>query len=359
MFATAVVVFALPYGSGSRSGYSAMSVPAKTNNPVSVAPETGFGGYFWNGKVTQISAHLLVPRILSNTLVGEAATWIGAQNPFGGPFIQIGILEDVPRSDVTSYEAFWSDTKVKFDPEKLGRVYPGDQIYVSMTRNSRGWTLKFSDPTISLAIKKVVRYGLGASFDQGEWLQEDPTPTLVAAHDVRYPDVANVTFKKLLVDGHAPTLKLQDGQTLSATGGVLRVPSRVRHDSFTFYKPKGAAYRYLVDARIVDFAENRFNAEFVKWRKASRSSKARDVKAFIDAYRSAASKIRVQSWPTKTHPDIAKLVKQFKADVENLQGWKASGYTKANFGVTNFEDGAYQDERLVDKLRAMLNLPPA
>ena len=333
------------------------SVSGHSERKTDVFPLTGFGGYQWLGPVTQISAQWLVPSFVSQSVLGEASTWVGAQTS-GNKFIQLGIVVDCPARATTVYEAFWSDTKMSFLPQILGRVFPGDKIFASMMRNSHGWSLSFDDPSSSISVVKEIRYGVGATFTEGEWLQEDPAPADISAQDVPYPDITNVKFQKLKVDHHVPHLTLKDGQTLSANGGVLRVPTPVHHDSFTFKRPKGVADQYLKDAREVDYAENKFNAELATWKRYSDKTKSRYVEKLLEAFRSGAADFKSQYWPKATHRDVSKLVKGLGHDATGLKAWAASDYKNAGTGLTRFEDGYVEDDLLTIKLRALLKLPP-
>src|SRR5580700_6971360 len=208
---------------------------------VIVAPITGFGGYNWYGKVSNISAQWRVPAISSSSKAGYASTWIGVQNEVNNQFVQIGVTENYYGDGPVQYQAFWSDLAEGFSPQNFGDVSPGDLVSVSMVRSNRGWALDFVDKSRHLKGKRFVKLSQSVPFTQGEWIQEDPSPSTNTAQDLPYPHISNVAFQGLRVNGVAPKLNTSDGQVLIASDGTIRVPSAFRHDSFSLTAPTGAA----------------------------------------------------------------------------------------------------------------------
>jgi hypothetical protein len=354
----AIAAAALLLGPFVASSTSGSSTKIHSDRRMTITPLTGFGGYHLTTKVTQISARWRVPAISKTSRVGIAATWIGAQNSIDSHFIQLGILEICNQKGRGSYQAFWSDTALDFTPQPLGVIGAGDHLSVSLVRNSRGWSLTFHDRTNALSVDKQIDYGVGAPFTMGEWLQEDPSPSDVASRDVAYPDVANVTFQRLRVNDEVPRLKRADGQTLSASGGLLRVPTLVRHDSFTFVRPLGAADQYLIDAAALDKEAATFNAQIVFWKSTSRKSKSRDTKAMVAAFEFGASEISAQAWPKSTHGDVGELVQDMRADAVNLNNWSTAGFKTEGSAFQAIRDATEEQNVVIDKLRSALGLPP-
>lgn len=73
-----------------------LAVPnrAKHRGGSSGLPFGTFAGYVWHGRVASVQASWTMPRIVSGSPLGFAATWIGAQGPGAlRPFIQIGANE--------------------------------------------------------------------------------------------------------------------------------------------------------------------------------------------------------------------------------------------------------------------------
>ena len=103
----------------------------------------------------------------------------------------------------------------------------------------------------------------------------------------------------------------------------------MHHDSFTFKRPKGVADQYLKDAREVDYAENKFNAELATWKRYSDKTKSRYVEKLLEAFRSGAADFKSQYWPKATHRDVSKLVKGLGHDATGLKAWAASDYKNA------------------------------
>lgn len=320
-----------------------------------VYPVTGFGGYIVNDTVKSISAQWRVAK--SGTTLGTAATWIGAQNGDGSTFIQLGIQEESLETQ-TFYYPFWSDTAVGFAPQFFGPVHSGQRIFASMVRDPRGWLLTVKDVAAPMLVKKQINYGAKGSYNYAEWELEDPAQGTVAPEDIPFPANATATFQHLLVDGRAPHLTRKDGQTLSANGGAIEVPTPVRDDGFTYVRPSGAAQNYLKDARVVDFAENKFNAEFPFWSTYSSQTRSWYVGKLVDAFDQGAKYFRSQEWPVSSRRDVALLVKQLGNDVVDVQRWSSQGYKSTNDTFTPFESWSARDDRLVIELRATLKLPP-
>ena len=132
----------------SSSDPAASGAPVRSNVGLLI-PGCGCAGYNREGRVTEISAHWHVPTIHPDSLNELAATWVGAQNPNGPPFIQLGTLEGNEYGEV-SYFVFWSDAALHYHPKIIGIVHGGDLVDAEMTRDTRGWTLHFEDRGRSL-----------------------------------------------------------------------------------------------------------------------------------------------------------------------------------------------------------------
>src|ERR1700722_9297559 len=72
---------------------------SEPNRPAAVSLFGPFAGYVWHGRVRQVSAVMVVPRITDQSPPGTAGTWIGAEAPAVGstllssPFFQVGVNE--------------------------------------------------------------------------------------------------------------------------------------------------------------------------------------------------------------------------------------------------------------------------
>jgi hypothetical protein len=328
-------------------------------SPKFAMPMTGFGGYTWRGSVKQISAKWRVPAISIDSPTGSASTWIGAQGAKTSHFIQIGVVENRLNSHSTVYEAFWSDAKVGFTPQILGSVDAGDLVFASMNRNKKGWDIKFVDPSRTLYQAAEIFFHAGSSFTHAEWIQEDPTQGNIVASDVAYPDIKNVQFQRLRANDHAPHLGLNDAKILITSNGNIRVPTSVRHDSFTFDSPKGAALQYLLNAKTLDVSSSAFSAELARWSSTSNQERSQDTKVFIDALRANEAVLEAESWPKSTRRDMSKLVKNTKHQVIDLEVWSSSGLKKSGPAYTKYFASVAKHHHLVNEVRASLGLPPA
>jgi hypothetical protein len=193
-----------------------------------------FAGYLWSGRVSSIDASWRVPRILSGSPAGGAATWIGAQRTDGpGPFIQIGTNENratVALETSNYYYAFWSDPKVHFAPQSLGRVDPGDYVSASMVLAAGAWHLHLTDHTRHFSYAYSTSQEASSQFGVAEWLEEDPTSS-DTNKVIPYPRLTTVSFQQLVVNGAPPQAGDLYPQWLSLPGMNL-APSAVLGDQF-------------------------------------------------------------------------------------------------------------------------------
>ena len=326
---------------------------------VIVAPITGFGGYNWYGKVSDISAQWRVPTISSTSRAGYASTWIGVQNEVNNQFVQIGVTENDYGDGPDQYEAFWSDLAVGFSPQNFGAVSAGDQVSVSMIRKRRGWALKFDDTTGHLHGKRFVKLSKGVPFTQGEWIQEDPSPSTVSAQDLPYPQISNVAFQNLRVNGDAPKLNMSDGQVLIASGGTIRVPSRYHDDSFGLTAPTGVPRQYLSDERSLDSALSQFNLELTSSKTASVSKETAVALSLSRALKSDVQSLSSQTWPASSRVAIRRLVQSDRKQLSDITSWSEDDYRTQGPAFTTFQQQFNRSSNLVDVLRTTLRLPPA
>jgi hypothetical protein len=329
-----------------------------TEGPSFFFPSTGFGGYSKTGKVREIGASWKVPEILSSSKPGVASTWIGAQTSVNNDFIQIGVNEFAFKSGAPAYQLFWSDTAEKFHPHNLGDVHAGELINVSMTKNATGWRLRVRNQSKSLSVSKQVNYAASVSFTMAEWIQENPAPAMVSARDTPYPNIDNVTFQKLKVNGRSPRLQRSDGQVLIASSGAIRVPTLVLHDSFTFLAPKGAARQYLIDARRLDAGVSIFDAAEVRWSTTSTKERRQDVLALIDILKKNVGVFESQTWPKATRAPLSKLDTLTTSEISEFQAWSRTTMSLDAPDYTKFMAALPEHDDLVDQIRASLDLPP-
>jgi len=326
--------------------------------PTYAFPYTGFGGYHTLVTVSSISARWKVPLINKHSKAGAAATWIGAQNDRDSIFIQVGILENASNFGHDSYVAFWSDTAKGFRPQVWGDLSAGDQISVDMVRTKKGWTVTFKDKAANLSDVKQINYGVGKVFNVGEWIQEDPAPASITAVDLSYPNVANAKIDRVRINGHSPKLSRVDAQVLIAKGGIIRVPTKFRSDSFSFKQPTGVQDQYLTDASNFDVGVNLFNAEFARWSTMSKAGKILAVQLYVDALKINARVFTSQTWPKTAGVDVAKLDMNIGQIESDLHSWQLAGAKKSGSAYRQLGQDEGVHDKLVDAVRKSLGLPP-
>jgi hypothetical protein len=339
--------------------FSLAQKPASAQAPTTVFPVTGFGGYsVGESAVSQISASWRVPTVLASSRPGYGSTWIGVQNEnTGTPFIQLGTIENKVGPGHISYEAFWSDVTVGFRPQFFAAVSPDELVSVSMVRGSSGWTLTMDVGNNSKPTTKVIAYGVGQTFSQAEWLQEDPAPASVTAVDEPYPQLSPVVFKDLRVNDRVPHLTRSDGATLSAQDGIYLVPSTVRDGSFSLVAPKGAAKTYLVLAARLDHAISVYDVQLSKWNTLSRKARKAAVLNLASAYSENASQFASHSWPRRSQHLIGLLGKQLRRLNADIENWSKAGLSlsgPAYRKLTNDENVT----PVANRVRSSLGLPP-
>jgi hypothetical protein len=338
----------------------ALCLPLASPAGASYHPPTGFGGYNWFGNVTEISATWRVPTIAASSPVGHGSTWIGAQNADGQPpFMQLGTTEDKNSLSSVMYWAFWSDPHEGYHPQPLEALAANDVVSAEMARVNSGWRLTFSDLTSKRSKRLTVHYSPSGSYDQGEWLQEDPTAnTNEASADLPYPVMSAVSFSKLQVDDAAPSLNLGDGATLLANGGAFLVPSAFEHDAFSLSPPNGPAKSYLVAASTLDAVVSTFEVATAQWSHLSKAERTLMAVGLSNGYRAEAFDLAFHSWPSKARHDVAALYHQDQRVQSDVKAWIRSGLSLNNNAYTtmSIDQG---DGPLADQVRDDLGLPPA
>lgn len=333
---------------------------SSTSVPTPTIPSTGFGGYRWFRRTTtSISAQWAVPTILGDAQGVAASTWIGAQSVSSGAFIQIGINEDRLTSAPPEYEAFWSDTSLHYRAQPIQAVGADDTILASMSLTPEGWVLGISDLTAQWGRSIDTEYGRSGHFTQGEWLQEDPPPSLDTPHDEPYPDTTLVQFTEVTVNGHIPTLPYQNAQVLSGFGGIYLVPTVFSHDGFALPQAQGAVRQYLADAAQYDLAVQRVQVDAINAHKPPSVALKRVFLAdIIDAFTTINSEFLSQSWPTSTNADIQYLVRSDGRVVKDYQASEATGFKASTQLNHKFDRDLTQLHLAIDNTQAQLGLPP-
>jgi hypothetical protein len=315
------------------------------------APSYGFAGYSDLATVNQISARWRVPFIASQPYFAAASTWIAAQSN-DQHFIQLGTTENVTGFS-RSFNVFWSDPVVHFEPQSLGVVAPGNLVTFSMVKIGTGWKLRFDDRTTSKSNQVTIHYGRTTTFNEGEWIQEDPTTPDVNVH-YPYPHMSLVTFSRLQLDQQAPQLSFQYAQVMSSSNGVFLIPSKVRHNQFTFHRAKGATRQYLQDALLLSTAIFPFDNDA----QDNVSPSSSTVDGLLSALRTNISELKTQPWPKATRSDIAGIVTNLTRLRRLVRQWPVAPATLAPQYYNELRGIDTSDETFVLDIHARLGIPP-
>ncbi len=315
------------------------------------APSYGFAGYTAVTTVNQISARWRVPFITSTPIFGAASTWIAAQSN-DGHFIQLGTTENVVGLDRT-FNVFWSDPVVHFEPQSLGLVAAGNLISYSMTKTGDGWSLRFDDRTTSKSRHVVIRYGQTTTFNEGEWIQEDPTFANFSAH-LDYPDMSLVTISRLELNRQRPHLSYQYAQAMSSSNGVFLIPSKVHRNSFTFHHAKGAALQYLRDVLPLNTAMYPFSFDAQDNVAPSRLT----VHELLNSIHVFIATVKAQRWPKATRPDVSGIVTNLEGLKSLIARWPVAPSKVGPQLFGELQNSRAAGEQYVLDIHSRLGLPP-
>lgn len=326
--------------------------------PQHAYPETGFGGYRVEHHVREISAEWNVPEISSNSGRGHASTWIGTQETTEDSFFfQVGTTENrTNASDV--YQAFWSAASKTFEPQTIMSVDPGDLVYAGISEKKAGWELTFEDKTRSKSVTRLIRYGEGLRATSGEWLQEDPPPSLVSQEDWPYPTESIVRFRDVRMNGRLPKLTRVDGVVLSPNNSTTSalVPTPLVGDAFTFVPPSGAAAQYLQDAKTADSSNSVFRADFARWSTTAGSARGLDLRNYELGYTNFAAALASQQWPATVSGEVSQVEQGSDQIAKEIELWAQHGAPSSGYRQIVSPSTTYESS--VKKLRASLGLPP-
>ena len=330
---------------------------APSSSATSVYPANGFGGYESTGQLGSISANFVVPTIAPRS-TGDASTWISAEDQSFGHFIQLGVTEDKYVLNAAQYVAFWSDDAVGFHPHSLGSVGAGDLVSVSMTQDTRGWFLRLVDRRTKDVMEKQINYGRGVTYVHGDWQQEDPTSSGIAAQDLPYPMMSLTRFSRLRVNQQVPTLRRENGGILMASNGTIRVPTPVRNGAFTYFVPTGVTARYLSLQAAADASDAAFDAHFARWTRASPGERARFVNELSTSYARFLRALRTVHWPASLRSTITQLSASVRSERSSLRAWSRSGYDVGADAFARANDQHDVTRSLEDDVHQLLGVPP-
>jgi hypothetical protein len=221
-----------------------------------------------------------------------------------------------------------------------------------MTKVSTGWILRFDDRTTSKSDQVTIHYGTTASFDEGQWFQEDPTSA--GGEHLPYPQMSLVTFSRLKLNRRIPNLSFQYAQVMSSSNGVFLIPSKVRHDHFTFHHAKGATRQYLRDALSLNAAVYPFDNDAQDNVTPTALTKGELVLAIGQNILSLKS----QRWPEATRSDIAGIVTKLKSFRELVRRWPVAPATLPSQDYDQLLDLGATDRVFTLDIHTRLGLPP-
>ena len=296
---------------------------------------TGFGGYHWQGNVSEISAQWVVPTVIGTAGNAAEATWIGAQGTSPDePFIQLGTMAyrsswPSPGSEATpgqaskaAYVVFWSDTAERFRAVPIVRLSrPGDLISFQMANGPEGWNLRVKNLTVGWSRSVSVPYGQNDSFSQGEWLQEDPAAQLSIPGDVPYAITSSVDMGRLQVNGRNPRLRYRDEQALSTADGLNLIPTPVKHDDFSLVEASGPARQYLSDAESFDVAATRLQEKLTTSDGRATQAQIQVVVQLAVLLGVAERTLESQIWPLAVRPHVEDLARTQLRTEHMLSDW--------------------------------------
>ncbi len=319
-----------------------------------------FAGYVWRGDERSIGASWTVPRIMPSTQTGLAlaGTWIGAQTTGPGrpPFIQVGVNE-VRSPFGNAYFAFYSDTKLSFHPHTLFRTRAGDAISARLRLAGGRWHVLIVDHTHPHKAAFATTDDADASFNQAEWLQEEPryaTGRLVA-----YPLLSTVGFRRLRVNAGAPQYGKLRSQWMSENGEDL-APSPLVNDAFSFAptQPTVIGMHYLQITVALDIALDSFDAHLERWtvRTPGRAIAAQRA-AIAAALTANIQAVAASRWPAGVQPLCNRLIAAAKVELAQANRQLTLNAAGIRQWVIAWDRAGSHASGISMRVRRLLNLP--
>ena len=279
-----------------------------------------FAGYVWNGEVRQVSAEIVVPRLIGSARGGAAATWIGARGAIAertqqAPFFQVGVNEDWTGSNPTGghYYAFWSSTGRRFAPQVLFGVRPGDVLRVSIKTVGARLVIHASDARSGRYRTVRAQLSDGEDFDTASWHQEDVTD-LATGEPFPYPQMGVARFSSMRVDNLAPQAAMLEMSWMS-TAKAFYGPGQLHGDGFDIAEihPSRAAVEYERLAVPYDLEGYVFAEQLASWSASTDpgtiSAACQKYVRILDDDLSALAGYR---WPVDVRAGIAELIASTK-----------------------------------------------
>jgi hypothetical protein len=176
-----------------------------------------------------------VPAVSESSKAGQGSTWIGVQDPrwAGGPFIQVGTIDERDGAGFDDYYAFWSDTAHHFHPVGMLSVLPGERVSATLALVGHRWRIRLVDHTSQQTRQVFTRNETHAVLRQAEWLQEDPSfGTYPHVRRLPYAPTVPVHFSALRANGSVPRAHDLFAATMVLPHTDL-APNAVHRDAFT------------------------------------------------------------------------------------------------------------------------------
>ncbi|HEX4865343.1 MAG TPA: G1 family glutamic endopeptidase, partial [Acidimicrobiales bacterium] len=184
---------------------------------------TGWASSNWSGYAitggpfTSVTGSWVVPTVAKTRHATYSSSWAGIDGFSNSNLIQAGTEQDY-YSGAAHYFAWWeilpaAETRISLS------VKPGDQMSVSITRGSNGWTITVKDAR-SGSFTTVQSYsGPGTS---AEWIQEAPS---VGGHIATLAKYGHATFDPGTANGKSPALVSSDGGVMVQKSVQVSTPS--------------------------------------------------------------------------------------------------------------------------------------
>jgi hypothetical protein len=195
-------------------------------------------------------------------------------------------------------------------------------------------------------------------YNQGSWVQEDPGLNLVAPRDVSYPDISNVTFRRVRVNAKVPRFTTSDGGELLATRGITRTPTKLVHDSFTFTAPKGTTLRFLNDERGLDGAWARYQSDLDTWTSASMQVRRRDMEVVANMSEVSLHEFSDQPWPKRDRKSISHLERDVQHLITYFRTWAAPSQKGLRARYESVDANWTRVTSAQNKVRSLFTVPP-
>jgi hypothetical protein len=277
-----------------------------------------FAGYTWTGDVDSVHADWKVPRLLSGSAKGEAATWIGAEAPGprqGAPFVQVGVNEgNTDAGNSPFYYAFYSTTKLHFHPVHLFDVAAGDQVSATLRQRGGSWQIELIDRTTGRQRQLAAAEGAGQRFNEAQYTQEDVTDARTS-RPFPYPSLSAVRFTGIAANGVVPRPGQLTSSWLTEASGYL-VPGPLDGGGFTLAHTHmtTAGYRYLRAIAAQDRATAAAFPQLLRWAEGERAPRAvAAAHHFSAVLRVTVGALSDERWPAGARTKVTALRSQADA----------------------------------------------